>query len=43
MGQTIYWGDFAARTLLFAIPLILSCAFSQKYIEEAMRYGAGKL
>lgn len=42
-GQTIYWGDFAARTLLFAIPLILLYAFSQRYIGEAMRYGAGKL
>ena len=43
VGQTIYWGDFAAKTLLFAIPVAIVYAFSQKYIGEAMRYGAGKL
>ncbi len=42
-GQTIYWSDFAARTIIFSIPLIAVYAFSQKYIGEAMRYGAGKL
>lgn len=43
MGQTIYWSDFAARTILFSIPLIIVYAFSQKYIGEALRYGAGKM
>ena len=43
VGQTIYWGDFAAKTLLFAIPVAIVYAFSQKYIGEAMRYGAGKM
>ncbi len=42
-GQTIYWSDFAARTIIFSIPLIAVYAFSQKYIGEAMRYGAGKM
>ncbi len=42
-GQTIYWSDFAARTIIFSIPLIAVYAFSQKYIGEAMRYGAGKI
>ncbi len=42
-GQTIYWSDFAARTLLFAIPIIIMYVLTQKYIGEAMKYGAGKL
>ncbi len=42
-GQTIFWSDFAARTILFAIPIIAIYVFMQKYIGEAMRYGAGKL
>ncbi|QOJ79122.1 ABC transporter permease subunit [Infirmifilum lucidum] len=42
-GQTIFWSDFAARTILFAIPIIAVYVFTQKYIGEAMRYGAGKL
>lgn len=42
-GQTIFWSDFAARTLLFAIPIIAIYVFTQKYIGEAMRYGAGKI
>ncbi len=41
-GQTIYWADFAARTILFAIPIIILYAVAQKYIGEAMRYGAVK-
>ncbi len=41
-GQTIYWADFAARTILFAIPVIILYAVAQKYIGEAMRYGALK-
>ncbi len=41
-GQTIYWSDFAARTILFAIPIIIIYAVAQKYIGEAMRYGSGK-
>lgn len=43
MGQTIYWSDFAARTLLFALPVAVVYVFAQKYIGEAMRYGAGKM
>jgi arabinogalactan oligomer/maltooligosaccharide transport system permease protein len=42
-GQTIYWGDFAARTLVFSIPIIIIYAVAQRYIGEAIRYGAGKL
>ncbi len=42
-GQTIFWSDFAARTILFALPIIAVYVFTQRYIGEAMRYGAGKL
>ncbi len=42
-GQTIFWSDFAARTILFAIPIIILYIVAQKYIGEAMRYGAGKM
>ncbi|UNQ73350.1 ABC transporter permease subunit [Infirmifilum sp. NZ] len=42
-SQTIFWSDFAARTIIFAIPIIAIYVFTQKYIGEAMRYGAGKL
>jgi ABC-type maltose transport systems, permease component len=42
-GQTIFWSDFAARTILFALPIIAVYIFTQRYIGEAMRYGAGKL
>ncbi|MET1159897.1 MAG: ABC transporter permease subunit [Thermoprotei archaeon] len=42
-GQTIFWSDFAARTILFAIPIIIIYIIAQKYIGEAMRYGAGKI
>ncbi|MEN2999704.1 MAG: ABC transporter permease subunit [Acidilobaceae archaeon] len=42
MGQTIAWGDFAARTILFSLPVILLFVLSQRYIGEALRYGAGK-
>jgi arabinogalactan oligomer/maltooligosaccharide transport system permease protein len=42
-GQTIFWSDFAARTILFALPIIAIYAFTQRYIGEAMRYGAGKI
>jgi arabinogalactan oligomer/maltooligosaccharide transport system permease protein len=35
--------DFATRTLLFAVPIIAIYVFAQKYIGEAMRYGACKL
>ncbi len=42
-GQTIYWSDFAARTLLFALPVAIVYVFAQRYIGEAMRYGAGKM
>lgn len=42
-GQTIYWSDFAARTLLFALPVAVVYVIAQKYIGEAMRYGAGKM
>ncbi|MGB9786430.1 MAG: ABC transporter permease subunit [Infirmifilum uzonense] len=41
-GQTIFWSDFAARTILFALPIIVIYVFTQRYIGEAMRYGAGK-
>ncbi|MGC9149454.1 MAG: hypothetical protein ACP5GI_08480 [Sulfolobales archaeon] len=43
VGQTIYWSDFAARTLLFAIPIVVIYAIAQRYIGEAMRFGAGKI
>ncbi|MEM0044018.1 MAG: ABC transporter permease subunit [Sulfolobales archaeon] len=43
VGQTIYWADFAARTVLFSIPIVLIYVIAQKYIGEAMRYGAGKI
>ncbi len=43
VGQTIFWGDFAARTILFSIPIVLLFIISQRYIGEAVRYGAGKL
>ena len=43
VGQTIFWSDFAARTILFAIPIIILYAVAQRYIGEAMRYGAGKI
>lgn len=42
-GQTIFWSDFAARTILFALPIIAVYVFAQRYIGEALRYGAGKL
>ncbi|MCE4612823.1 MAG: ABC transporter permease subunit [Desulfurococcales archaeon] len=42
-GQTIFWGDFAARTLLYSIPIIVLFVVSQRYIGEALRYGAGKM
>lgn len=42
-AQVIYWSDFAARVILFAIPIILVYALSQRYIGEAMRYGAGRV
>ena len=42
-AQVTYWSDFAARVILFAIPIILVYAFSQRYIGEAMRYGAGRI
>jgi arabinogalactan oligomer/maltooligosaccharide transport system permease protein len=42
LGQTIYWGDFAARTLLFSIPVIIVYAYAQKYIGEAMTFAATK-
>lgn len=42
-GQTIFWGDFAARTILFSIPVVVLFVVAQRYIGEAMRYGAGKL
>lgn len=42
-GQTIFWADFAARTILFSIPILILFVVSQRYIGEAMRYGAGKL
>lgn len=43
VGQTIFWGDFAARTILFSIPIIILFIASQRYIGEAIRYGAGKI
>lgn len=43
VGQTLYWSDFAARTIIFAIPIVVIYVFSQKYIGEAMRFGAGKI
>jgi arabinogalactan oligomer/maltooligosaccharide transport system permease protein len=42
IGQTIYWSDFAAETILFAIPIIILYVVAQRYIGEAMRYGAVK-
>ncbi|MDM7274536.1 MAG: ABC transporter permease subunit [Thermoprotei archaeon] len=42
-GQTIFWGDFAARTILFSIPIIVLFIISQRYIGEAVKYGAGKI
>ncbi len=41
-GQAVRWGDFAAKTMLFAIPIIVLYAVAQRYIGEAMRYGAVK-
>lgn len=43
VGQTIFWSDFAARTILFAIPIVILYVVAQRYIGEAMRYGAGKI
>ena len=43
VGQTIYWSDFAARTILFALPIITLYAVSQRYIGEALRFGGGKI
>ncbi|MEZ0289890.1 MAG: ABC transporter permease subunit [Sulfolobales archaeon] len=43
VGQTIYWSDFAARTILFAIPIVAVYVIAQRYIGEAMRFGAGKI
>jgi len=42
-GQTIFWGDFAARTILFSIPVVTLFIIAQRYLGEAIRYGAGKL
>ncbi len=42
-GQTIFWSDFAARTILFAIPIVLLYGIAQRYIGEALRYGAGRI
>ena len=41
-GVTVFWSDFAARTILFAIPIIIIYIVAQKYIGEAMTYGAVK-
>ena len=42
LGQTIYWSDFAARTILFSIPLIIVYVYAQRYIGEAMTFAATK-
>jgi arabinogalactan oligomer/maltooligosaccharide transport system permease protein len=42
MGQTIFWSDFAARTILFSIPVIIVYAYAQKYLGEAMAFAATK-
>jgi len=39
-GQTLFWADFAARTILFSIPIVALYGVSQRYIGEAMRAGA---
>ncbi len=36
------WPAFAARAILFAIPVIVLYCVAQKYIGEALRYGATK-
>ncbi len=41
-GLSIAWADFAARTILFAIPIVILYAIAQRYIGEAMTYGASK-
>lgn len=41
-GQTIYWADFAARTIIYAIPIIILYAVAQRYIGEAMVRGTIK-
>ncbi len=41
-GQRMYWSKFAARAILFAIPIIVLYGVAQKYIGEALRYGAAK-
>lgn len=41
-GQTIYWADFAARTIIYAIPIIVLYAVAQKYIGEALARGTIK-
>ncbi len=41
-GQQINWSDFAAQAILFALPIITLYAVAQRYIGEAMRYGAVK-
>jgi len=39
-GQTLFWADFAARTILFSIPIVVLYGVAQRYIGEAMRTGA---
>jgi arabinogalactan oligomer/maltooligosaccharide transport system permease protein len=42
LGQTIYWSDFAARTILFSIPVLIVYSYAQKYLGEAFSYAATK-
>lgn len=41
-GLAIYWNEFSAFALIFALPVIILYVLSQKYIGEALRLGVGK-
>lgn len=41
-GMTIYWNEFSAFALIFAIPVVMFYIVAQKYIGEAIRLGVIK-
>ena len=41
-GYTIYWNEFSAFALIFAIPVVVLYVVSQRFIGEAMKFGAVK-
>ena len=41
-GLSIYWNEFCAFAIIFALPVVTLYVVSQRYLGEAMRLGVGK-